>query len=161
MSKFYRIILGGLILFSFNSNAQIFDCGFEFPILSPSSVMNGSNGEQLISVEGDAIFKVTFDTAFGGFWSRDFALSNMMDTITGDYTNLYSSISGSGHNSSAQYLVATQNWEGGARVEMNFSNSLHSFYVNNTTYAYKSMKNGDAFAKKFGGISGDDPDFFY
>ena len=34
------------------------------------------------------------------------------------------------------------------------------FYVTNTTYAYNSMRDGDAFAKKFGGSSGNDPDWF-
>ena len=33
-------------------------------------------------------------------------------------------------------------------------------YVTNNTYAYYSIKDGDAFAKKFGGITGNDPDFF-
>jgi hypothetical protein len=37
---------------------------------------------------------------------------------------------------------------------------LDGFYVTNSTFAALSMKNGDAFAKKFGGISGADPDFF-
>jgi hypothetical protein len=34
------------------------------------------------------------------------------------------------------------------------------FYVTNSTYAYLSMKNGDQFAKKFGGPTGTDPDWF-
>ncbi|HDM77155.1 MAG TPA: DUF4465 domain-containing protein, partial [Deltaproteobacteria bacterium] len=33
-------------------------------------------------------------------------------------------------------------------------------YFTNTTYAYLSMRDGDAFAKKFGGDSGSDPDWF-
>ncbi|MDP2337269.1 MAG: DUF4465 domain-containing protein, partial [Bacteroidota bacterium] len=33
------------------------------------------------------------------------------------------------------------------------------FYVTNSTYAYLSMKNGDPFAKKFGGPSGNDNDW--
>jgi len=32
-------------------------------------------------------------------------------------------------------------------------------YVTNTTYAYLSMRNGDQFAKKFGGTDGNDPDW--
>ena len=32
--------------------------------------------------------------------------------------------------------------------------------IANTTIAYRSMQNGDGFAKKFGGMSGNDPDFF-
>ena len=37
---------------------------------------------------------------------------------------------------------------------------LEGVYLTNTTYAYFSMLNGDAFAKQFGGASGDDPDWF-
>src|SRR5690606_13590456 len=36
----------------------------------------------------------------------------------------------------------------------------NSMWVTNSTYAYLSMLHGDGFAKKFGGTSGDDPDFF-
>jgi hypothetical protein len=32
-------------------------------------------------------------------------------------------------------------------------------YVSNSTYAYLSMRDGDSFAKKFGGETGNDPDF--
>ena len=37
---------------------------------------------------------------------------------------------------------------------------LNSAYFTNTTYAALSMQNGDGFAKKFGGLTGDDPDYF-
>jgi hypothetical protein len=33
-------------------------------------------------------------------------------------------------------------------------------YVTNTTYAYNSMRDGDMFAKKFGGPTGNDPDWY-
>src|SRR5690606_16841503 len=32
--------------------------------------------------------------------------------------------------------------------------------ITNSTYAYESMKQGDAFAKKFGGVGGNDEDWF-
>ncbi len=32
-------------------------------------------------------------------------------------------------------------------------------HINNSTYTYLSMRDGDAFAKKFGGETGNDPDF--
>jgi hypothetical protein len=35
-----------------------------------------------------------------------------------------------------------------------------SMQVNNLTYSYLSMRDGDGFAKKFGGVSGNDEDFF-
>ena len=33
-------------------------------------------------------------------------------------------------------------------------------YVTNGTYPFLSMRDGDGFAKKFGGVTGEDPDFF-
>ena len=38
--------------------------------------------------------------------------------------------------------------------------TIEGLYLTNTTYAYNSMRDGDSFAKKFGGDTGDDPDFF-
>jgi len=38
--------------------------------------------------------------------------------------------------------------------------SVNGFYYTNTTYAYNSMLFGDFVGKKFGGTTGDDPDFF-
>ncbi len=38
--------------------------------------------------------------------------------------------------------------------------SPQSILVTNTVYPYFSMLNGDQFARKFGGDSGDDPDYF-
>jgi hypothetical protein len=38
--------------------------------------------------------------------------------------------------------------------------SITGIHISNSTYAYRSMESGDAFAKKFGGISGSEPDFF-
>ena len=45
---------------------------------------------------------------------------------------------------------------------VNFPNDIQlpGFYISNNTYAALSMRNGDAFAKKFGGSSGNDPDYF-
>ncbi|MFM2394155.1 MAG: hypothetical protein RLZZ546_2137, partial [Bacteroidota bacterium] len=37
---------------------------------------------------------------------------------------------------------------------------INGLYITNSTYAALSMKNGDAFSKAFGGITGKDPDFF-
>ncbi|MFN7117056.1 MAG: DUF4465 domain-containing protein, partial [Saprospiraceae bacterium] len=36
---------------------------------------------------------------------------------------------------------------------------LGGFYITNNTYAYYSMRNGDQFSKRFGGETGNDPDF--
>jgi hypothetical protein len=38
--------------------------------------------------------------------------------------------------------------------------TVNGFYVNNTTYAALDMLNGSGFSKKFGGVSGNDEDWF-
>jgi hypothetical protein len=44
--------------------------------------------------------------------------------------------------------------------EAGSSSGILGFKIANTTFAYNSMKSGDAFAKKFGGVSGNDADSF-
>ena len=60
-------------------------------------------------------------------------------------------------------------WEGGTYdpipniVSLTGSTEGHTVsgaYFTNTTYAYLSMRDGDGIAKKFGGVSGNDPDWF-
>ncbi|NCX96294.1 MAG: DUF4465 domain-containing protein [Chitinophagia bacterium] len=105
-------------------------------------------------------FPCVFDTGWGGsrFWSSGFAYSNRTDT--NGYPNLYSSITHSGYGGSSKYLVAW-NVDNYIKVAQGLSTTDNiSFYITNSTYAYKSMKYGDAFAKKFGGASGTDPDWF-
>jgi hypothetical protein len=45
------------------------------------------------------------------------------------------------------------------RITFDQETSLAGAWFTNTTWAALSMQNGDAFAKQFGGPSGDDPDF--
>ena len=94
------------------------------------------------------------------FWSG-WAISNTTDTATPGFMNDGSSASGSGANSTSTYAVAyifgdqTLQLTGAAA-----GGGVEGFYINNNTYAYLSMRDGDTVAKKFGGETGDDPDFF-
>lgn len=95
------------------------------------------------------------------------AISATTDVTTPGFMNQFSSITGSGVNGSTTYGVAYV-------VNASFSQNVlpieltgeaagapvEGFYVNNGTYGVLSMMNGDDFAKKFGGETGDDPDFF-
>ncbi len=56
------------------------------------------------------------------------------------------------NNFAVGYNTSTINLPSGQFVE--------SVYVANTTNAFHSMNAGDSFAKKFGGLTGNDPDFF-
>ena len=87
---------------------------------------------------------------FGGvcYWNG-FTYSNTTDTTTAGYTNQYSAITGGGVNGSANYGVGNPG-AGVSRVDFNASVIVNGAYFTNTTYAYLSMLNGDAFAKQFG-----------
>lgn len=90
------------------------------------------------------------------------AISSTTDTTTPGFANQYSCISGEGMGNSQNYAVAYLGFgESIIRLENEASGGIvDGMYINNSTYAYLSMLNGDAFAKKFGGETGEDPDFF-
>ncbi len=103
----------------------------------------------------NAIFQYGWNTSFGGFWSDGFAYTNKQNPDSGNYRHLYNCAAGKGYNLSNYYATG----QPGSFIKVKSPyNSVSGFYVTNTTYAYMSMKNGDGFAKKFGGVSGNDKD---
>jgi hypothetical protein len=97
----------------------------------------------------------------GGYW-EGFAISNRTDTTTPGWGNQYSAYVGAGAGGSAQYAVGFVGaFLTTTRLEFPGSASLAGMGAafTNTTYTALSMKNGDAFTKKFGGADGRDPDF--
>ena len=103
---------------------------------------------------GHFFYRNSFDTAWKS-WSG-IGVSNTTDTITNSYTNEFSSISGSGVNGTKNYAVC---YMGGTIIQEK-DDKLSGFYVNNTTYAYRTIKEGSAFSKKFGGTTGKDKDWY-
>lgn len=103
--------------------------------------------------------KAVYDTSFGGYWKTGFAVSSMTDTTTGTSANLYSAITGTGAQGTEAYLVG--NPSGNSTVGMKYTkvspggSSFRSLYVTNTTYAYRVMKNGNQFSRKFTGKNKD------
>ncbi|HEX8547662.1 MAG TPA: DUF4465 domain-containing protein [Cytophagaceae bacterium] len=108
---------------------------------------------------GDAFFKNKY-TVSGKYkyWSG-FSYSNMKDISTPGDTNQYSAFAGGGHNSII-YAIANGNKNTIVLDGESRSKQLDGFYITNTTYTGLSMKNGDRFAKKFGGKTTNDPDWF-
>jgi hypothetical protein len=128
--------------------------GFENITLGSQGYYNGSDGKGDFT-SGNFRFFNDY-TASWDSWSG-FAVSNKNDVITPGYANQYSAITGKGVYGSANYLVAYPN----PVSTIAFKDTVISgLYVTNSTYAYLSMKNGDAFSKKFGGETGNDPDWF-
>ncbi len=114
--------------------------------------------------DGLAHFPCVYDTSWGGFWDHGFAYSNMTDTMTSGFSNQYAAKTGVGYNGSPAYAVAWCSQYGSAPTRILFPpiapDSILGFYITNSTFAYNSMRDGDAFAKKFGGVTGNDPDWF-
>lgn len=146
----FSLLMGTITL-----KAQVL-VGFETaPLASENSFWNGSDGLSNGISEQNCFFPTNWDTSFGGYWAGGFALSNMTDSVTSGYTNMYSAKAGSGYAQSAQYAVAYGN-----NYFTTPAGIIDSMRITNNTYAYNSMRDGDQFAKKFGGLSGNDPDYF-
>lgn len=133
---------------------------FDNFILAPGSYYDGADLSGGF-LAGDAYFYNRYDTSYH-FWASGFAYSNVKDDTTAGFGNEYAAATGGGVFGSSNYAVA--NAAGGDIVVglRGFApgHQVLGFYVTNSTFAYLSMKNGDAFAKKFGGPTGNDPDWF-
>ncbi len=135
---------------------------FENLPLPDTGFWNGSDLSGGFSAQ-NAFFVNYYDTTYGS-WSG-FAYSNHNDTVTAGYLNQYSAIAGSGVDSSDVFaLCYVSPWNAGNYIKFNNVGeqgvTVNGFYVTNNTYAYISMRDGDAYAKKFGGDDGNDPDWF-
>lgn len=133
---------------------------FDSLSLTADSYWNGSSSPLGTSFsDGNAIFPNYYDTSYGGFWSKGWAYSNMKDSTTAGFMNLYSAVTATGYNGSPNYAVG----QNGVIIKLNAAatgKEVSGFYITNGTYAALSMRDGDSFAKKFGGASGDEPDWF-
>jgi hypothetical protein len=98
------------------------------------------------------------------FWSG-WAASSTTDATTAGFSNQYSAWPGGGAGGSPQYGIlygsSTPGSFAGSRITLpaGFDAPL-SVQVANTTYAALSIRDGDVFTERFGGLSGDDPDSF-
>lgn len=95
-----------------------------------------------------ATFHYSWDVAYD-YWESGSAYTNVNDTVNGSFTNLYGCIPGEAFSGSNYVTV-----QGGAKVTLKNLSILSGFYVTNTTYAWKTIKNGNAFSRKFGDTTG-------
>jgi len=152
-----------IIIFSAEIKAQTVS-DFEDLSLPVDSFWNGSDFSGFF-VDGNARFTNYFVDWGGGLtsWSG-FSYSNMRDTITQSYANEFSAITAYGYNSSVNYAVCyVSAYAVLPDIKLNSiadGDTVGGFYVTNTTYGFLTMKNGGGPAKKFGGVTGTDPDWF-
>lgn len=119
---------------------------------------------------GSVHFPYFYDTTYGGYWTGGFAYSNKKDSVTSGYTNMYAAKAGTGYGGSDKYAVFTPGYVSSPNlyIPQNPNDTVENtnwflggtMYVTNSTYAYNSMRDGDGLAKKFGGVSGNDTDWF-
>lgn len=153
MKQFFTAIFFFTTIFlSAQGSVATFD---ELP-LSANSYWNGSDLSANSIVQGDLVFPTNWDTSFGGYLASGFAYSNMTDSITSGFNNIYSAKPASGFDGTPNYAITYGDWF----FETSSPVVLNSARIANSTFAFNSMRDGDAIAKKFGGPTGNDPDFF-
>ena len=152
--------------------AQFIVEGFETMPMDSGQVLNGDRGERDILLHPKGPFvshmPVLWDTSFGGYWAAGWAVSRKLDGSTGasDYAkHLYCAKPGHGSEKNTLGKYDGKAYAIGMNGSFIISEAFESsgilgFKIANTTFAYNSMKSGDAFAKKFGGASGNDADSF-
>jgi len=130
--------------------------------LAPDSYWNGADMSGGFLSRGVFFNNLFTDWGWGFYSWAGFAYSNVDDPVTPGYGNQYAVISGTGKGGTGNYAVVyddafdpTQDF-----LDLPVPSQVRGFFVNNTTYTALSMLNGDAFTKKFGGATGDDPDWF-
>jgi hypothetical protein len=127
--------------------------------LAPESFYNGADGAGGFVSQG-AFFNNSYNSQFGS-WSG-WSYSNMTDVTTAGFMNQYSAyiLPNGGGDGTQNYGVADNFQLGDAYIHLPDGTAPASVRVTNTTYAALSIRDGDMFAKKFGGPDGTDPDFF-
>lgn len=134
---------------------------FDDLTLAAESYWNGSDYSGGFT-SGNASFNNTFTDWGDGYTSWEgFAYSNLSQEIpplTGSGAQ-YTAVPGSGQ-ASENYAIGYVGWGALPTMSLNESAHLDGAYLANNNYAYYSMLNGDWAAKKFGGSTADDEDWF-
>lgn len=122
---------------------------FENFALPPNSAYTSTNSTPFQT--NNAVFAYEWTSSFGGYWTGGFAYTNKYDSATAGYTNLYGVKPYKGHNGSQTYVIG----QDGGHIRLKAPQArVNGFYITNTTYAFKSVRNGDSFARKFGDTTG-------
>jgi len=155
---FFVLVVGGVWGVGNQAAASVVD--FEDLALPAQSFYNGSDGVGGFITRG-VLFNNTFSDFGGGFtgW-YGWSYSNMTDVATPGFENQYSAIPGHGAGGSSNFGVAFATAPGDATIDVPDGSAPQSMLITNTTFAFLAMRNGTPFSKTFGGLTGDDPDFF-
>jgi hypothetical protein len=98
----------------------------------------------------NAVFPYQWNSTFG-IWEGGFSYTNKYDSSGASFSNLHGVKAYKGYNNSSVYTVGQD--RGTIRLKAPF-NQADGFYITNTTFAYKAVRNGNSFARKFGDTTG-------
>ena len=158
----YRLALPLALTFALTATAAAQTVTFEgLPFAGTFAYENGAHLAPPGSfASAGAAFNNAYTPAFDS-WSG-WSYSKVVNTTTAGFGNQYAAynLPGGGGDASANYGVAFSFSPGDATTALPANTRPSSARLTNTTYAALSMLNGDPFAKKFGGTTGNDPDFF-
>lgn len=114
---------------------------------------SGDNG-------GFTVGDLFLPNAISAFSWSGWSISNQTDTLTPGYLNQFSTRPGVGASSSANFAISFSVNNVLKLTEAAAGKTIEGMYITNSTYAYLSILDGDDFTKKFGGVTGNDPDYF-
>lgn len=129
---------------------------FEDVELGPSGIWEPQEGDNEMFSHGWA-----FTNYYSSYFWGGFTASNRTD-LSQTYMNAqYTAATGCGYEGSAQYAVA---YTEGAQTDVYAADGqpreVTGCYVTNNLWAYQNMLEGDNAVTPFGGLSGNDPDWF-
>jgi putative lipoic acid-binding regulatory protein len=129
---------------------------FEDVELSPSGIWEPQEGNNEMFSHG-----WTFTNYYSSYFWGGFTASNRTDLSQTYISAQYTAATGCGYDGSVQYAVA---YTYGAQTDVyaadGQSHTVTGCYVTNNLWAYQNMLEGDNTVTPFGGISGNDPDWF-
>ena len=132
--------------------------GFENFNLEPGKYINDASPADGFE-SGSILLPNEYNEEFS-FWSG-FSISTDTNTTAPGFLNQYSAFPGEGALGTTAYAMGYI--YDPVVIHLNekaIGKPMIGMYVANSTYGYLSMRDGDGFAKKFGGETGSDPDFF-
>ena len=158
MQKAFTLIFC-LFIFSGLTGQHVAD--FEGFNLDPETYMN--NADPADGFMSNGVFLPNTHMISGGFESwTGWSISNTTNLTDSTYANQYSVVNGVGAGGSSTYGVSFVAGESSMRNEVisTGSSTFESIMVNNTLLTHGIIERGNMFSKKFGGETGDDPDYF-
>lgn len=154
MKKCYLFLAlaAGLLLASCQNEPenQLKKGDFEDVELKADSYWTADTNDGINSfTSGDFTFESYKMVSDYGTYYYGFMVSNITNTEFKDYTDAYKSACG-GPRAGKNYAIWNSSYSGGDAVLLAKATKVPGCYITNNVYAYNSMLNGDAYAKKFG-----------